>query len=62
MNAPFRPDNTQGYTESDLAILNARAAEWLAANPDNDDLNWHSAFSHACERILSEFDDEQEAS
>lgn len=55
--ARFTDDNTDGYTDQQLAELNKRF-EARAAAVDMDDQNAKSTLDHIAERVLAEFDDE----
>jgi len=64
--ARFTLDNTEGYSAADLAVLNARFAEVCAAegidldDPDDSYSDTNDFVQHLSERVLIEFDNQQE--
>jgi hypothetical protein len=55
----FRWDNTEGYTEEDLEILNERF-DALELDPESDE--YQRDIDHICKKILEDFDSEKEKS
>jgi len=64
--ARFTAGNTEGYSAADLAILNARFAEVCAAegidldDPDDSYCETNDFVQLLSERVLVEFDNQQE--
>jgi len=62
----FRFDNTRGYSAADLAVLNDRFVAACAAegidleDPARDPYDTYDAEEHLAERVLVEFDNQQE--
>lgn len=58
--ARFRQDNTEGYSDADLAILNARFDEAVYLPPDAlermGDLERGSWEDHCAEQVMADFD------
>lgn len=62
MTKQFRTDNTEGYSEPQLAVLNQRFETEIAAFGDlTDDLIRKTVTDFLAQRILADFDAQQPA-